>query len=393
VDSTKTIVCYDNGSFYRSLSAEAGSKHGLNPTVVIYDELAQARDRDLYDVLDTSMGAREEPLFITISTQSNDPLHILSQIIDDGLRGNDPTTVTHLYAVPDDAADIWDEKIWKLANPALDDFLTIDDMRAAAQRAKRMPSFEAAFRNLRLNQRVDAQSPLIPRAEWESCQGEVVFESGEDVYLGLDLSGTTDLTAMVAISAMDGDRCKAWFWKPADLVKEHEHRDRVPYSLWVQQGVITATPGRTVNHAYVAERLAELASEYCIKGVSYDRWRINDLRNALDAIGVMVWVDGKDIDNGGLRLVPWGQGFKDMAPALDAFEVSVLERRFKHDGNPCLTWNMSNGIVLADPAGNRKLDKSKTRFRIDGAVAAAMAVGLKSRDVSPVEPEFEMFFV
>jgi len=165
----------------------------------------------------------------------------------------------------------------------------------------------------------------------------------------------------------------------------------VPYSLWESQGVITATPGRTIHHGFVAEQLGQLAMDYHIKGVAYDRWRINDFRRELDAIGILVWVDGKDDDNGGIKLVPWGQGFRDMAPALDAFEVSILDRKFKHDGNPCLTWNVSNAIIVADPAGNRKLDKSKIRFRIDGAVAAAMAVGLKSRDVLPVEPEYTVF--
>ena len=155
------------------MSAEAGTKYGLNPTVVIYDELAQAKNRDLYDALDTSMAARLEPLFIVISTQSNDPQHILSQLIDDGMSGNDPTTVCHLYAVPDDAEDVFtDVKLWKLANPALGDFRSLEELRTAAKRAKRMPTFEAAFRNLYLNQRVNAETPFIPRAEWTACQGE-----------------------------------------------------------------------------------------------------------------------------------------------------------------------------------------------------------------------------
>lgn len=394
VDSTKTIVNYENGSFYRALSAEAGSKFGLNPTVVIYDELAQSRDRTLYDALDTSMGARQEPLFIAISTQSNDPLHILSQIIDDGLRGDDPTTVTHLYEVPEDA-DIFDEKQWSKANPALGDFRSIQDMRVMAERAQRMPSFEATFRNLYLNQRVDAKAPMIARAEWMACKDEKMeLKEGEEIYVALDLSSTTDLTAMVALSADETDRCKAFFWKPEDLIEEHERRDRVPYSLWVKKGIIHATPGRTIDHGYVAKQLAELSSNNKILGVAYDRWRIDDLKRELDDIGVNVWVDGKDTKiEGGLRLVPWGQGFKDMAPAVDALEVSILERKFKHDGNPCLTWNISNAISVTDPAGNRKLDKSKTRFRIDGAVAAVMARGLKSRDATPVEPKFEMFVV
>lgn len=395
VDSTKTIVNYGNGSFYRALSAEASSKHGYNPSFVIYDELAQAKNRDLYDALDTSMGAREEPLFATISTQSDDPQHILSILIDDGLSGEDPTTVVHLYEVAEDVEDIFDEKVWYAANPALGDFRSLEDMRVMAARAKRMPSFEATFRNLYLNQRINSKSPLIPRAEWVGCCDKSVdFEDGEDIYLALDLSGTTDLSALLGVSATDGDRVKSWFWKPEDTMKEHEDRDRVPYTLWEKQGIITAVPGRAIHYGFIARQLAEICSMYHVLGLAYDRWRINDLLRELGNIGVETWVEGKDDEiPGALRLVPWGQSFRDMAPAIDAIEVSILERRFKHDGNPCLTWNFANAITVKDPSGNRKMDKSKARFRIDGAVAAAMVIGLKGRDVPEVEPQYEMFFV
>lgn len=380
VPSTKTIVCRSNGSFYRAISAEAGSKHGLNPSVVIYDELAQAKNRELYDVLDTAMGARAEPLFIVISTQSNDPQHILSQLIDDGLRADDPTTVTHLYAVPDDVEDIFDEVVWKAANPALGDFRSLEDMRTMAARAARMPSFEASFRNLYLNQRVDAQSPLIVRSEWNACKVDETLQHGEPIYLGLDLSSTTDLTALVAVSAENGDRVKAWFWKPGDLVRDHEHRDRAPYGQWVREKWIDAPPGRAIDYGFVARAIAEIAGDYEVRGLAYDRWRIENLIRELDGVGLAAYVDGKDEIRSGLRLVPFGQGFKDMAPAIDALEVSVIERKFAHDGNPVLGFCFSNAVAVTDPAGNRKLDKSKTRFRIDGAVAAAMAIGLKARD-------------
>ncbi len=394
VDSTKTMVCLRNGSVYRAISAEAGTKHGLNPSVVIYDELAQARTRDLYDVLDTAMGAREEPLFLVISTQSNDPQHILSQLIDDGLSATDPTTVTHLFAAPDDA-DPWDESIWPLANPALGDFRSLDDMRAQAARAQRMPSFEAPFRNLYLNQRIDAKSPLIPRAEWVACQAEgPLLRLGETVYLGLDLSATTDLTALVAVSAEDGDRVAAWFWKPGDLVRQHADRDRAPYVDWQQAGWIEAPPGRAVDYGFVAKRIAEIAADYEVVALAYDRWRIEALLRELAAIGVDAFVDGKDdARSGALRLVPWGQGWRDMAPAIDALEISVLERRFQHPGNPVLAFCFANAVSLSDASGNRKLDKSATRFRIDGAVAAAMAIGCKARDRTEAEDEPSIYEV
>lgn len=380
VPSTKTLVCYDNGSVYRAISSDAGNKHGLNPSVVIYDELSQSKNRELYDALDTAMGAREEPLFVVISTQSNDPQHILSQLIDDGLKGHDQTTVTHLYSVPDEVEDIFDPKMWPLANPALGDFRSLEDMQAQAERAKRMPSFEAPFRNLYLNQRIDAQSPLIARSEWKACQVERGLEPGEAIYLGLDLSSTTDLTALVAVSAENGDRIKAWFWKPKAALRDHETRDRAPYGVWAQQGWLNAPEGRAIDYSAVAQTIAEIASDYQVKGIAYDRWRIENLMREFDAIGLASWIDGKDAQPNGVRLVPFGQGFKDMAPAIDALEISVIERRFAHDGNPVLAFCFANAIAVTDPSGNRKLDKSKTRFRIDGAVAAAMAVGLKARD-------------
>ena len=383
VDSTRTMVCMANGSVYRALSAEVGTKFGLNPTVVIYDELAQSRNRDLYDALDTSMAAREEPLSIVISTQSNDPQHILSQLIDDGLNSNDPTTICHLYEVPDKAEEVFsDQKLWKLANPALGDFRSLPEMKTAAKRAMRMPTFESSFRNLYLNQRVSVETPLIPRLEWNNCRGDAFIEPGSFIYLGLDLSGKTDLTALVAVSAGAQDKVKAWFWKPKDSLIEHEKRDRVPYSVWKSQGIIEAIPGRAIQYDWVAERLALIVKEYQVIGLAFDRWRMDDLKNAMNKIGLESYTEGKDDSKAGaLRMVDWGQGYASMTQAVEALEISVMDRKFVHDGNPCLTWNFSNAMAISDAAGNRKLDKSKSRFRIDGAVACAMAIGLKSKDM------------
>jgi phage terminase large subunit-like protein len=158
----------------------------------------------LFDALDTSMGARAEPLLIVISTQSPDPQHVLSELIDDGLSGRDKTTVVELHAVPDDCEDIFDPAVWKLANPALGDFRSYKDLEILAQRASRMPSFETAFRNLYLNQRIDRKNPLIAPAEWKACKDDAcTIQPGEDVYMGLDLSATTDLCALGMVSAED----------------------------------------------------------------------------------------------------------------------------------------------------------------------------------------------
>ncbi|WP_328825108.1 terminase large subunit [Ochrobactrum soli] len=388
VPSTKTVVCKQNGSFYRALSADAGTKHGLNPSVWIYDELAQSRNQELYEVMNTSQGARKEPLGIVISTQSPDPEHPLSKLIDDGLVANDATVLVHLYCA-DDEAEIMDEDAWRAANPALGDFRSVEDLSALAIQASRMPSMEASFRNLYLNQRVDQNSPLIPRSEWKACQTGDTLMLGEDIYLALDLSGVHDLTSLVGISATVGEeRVKAWHWKPHDFLFDHAKRDRAPYDLWAKDGWLETPPGRAIDYSYVASRIAEIREDYSIRGLAYDRWRIEQLLVEFQRIGVDAFIEGKDKPfDGALRLVPWGQGYRDMSPAVEALEASFIHRRFKHDGNPVLAFCFANAIAILDASGNRKLDKSKTRFRIDGAVATAMAAGLKAREVEPEQIE------
>ena len=409
VDSTKTMVAMGNGSFYRAISAEAGTKFGLNPTVVIYDELAQSKNRDLYDALDTSMAARSEPLFVIISTQSNDPQHILSQLIDDAMKGLDPTTICHLHAVPEDAEDVFTSKrLWKMANPALGDFRSESEMRTSAKRAARMPTFEASFRNLYLNQRINAETPLVPRKEWIECKRDAkpgtLIQEGDGMFLGLDLSGKKDLSALVGVSSGKMSLVRAWFWKPEKSIKEHEKMDRVPYTVWAKQGLIETTPGRSIQYDWIAHRLGYILKNFTVLGIAFDRYRIDDLLAALEKQGVSAYVDNSKppemtgdpavdaknmqryiqlirVRSGFLRLVPWGQGYASMAPAVDALEAAILDRTLVHDGNPVLTWNFANAMAISDPAGNRKLDKSKTRFRIDGAVATTMAMGLKSRDL------------
>lgn len=384
VDSTKHIACYRNGSFYKAISAEAGGQHGLNPSFVIFDELAQAKSRELYDVLDTSMGARTEPLFITISTQSNDPEHILSKLIDDGLSNADPSILCHLYAVPEETSDqdIFKEEVWSLANPALGDFRSLEDMRTLAAKAQRMPAEEPKFRNLYLNQRVAPHSSLISRAEWTECAGDATIADGEPVYLALDLASTDDLAALVVGSANDPTKVQAFFWKPADWLEEHSRRDfgggNRRYVEWAKTGHLSTTEGRSIDPAAIALQIAELCKRYRVLGLAYDRWRIETLRREIDRIELPTHMDGEKGD--GLRLVPWGQGFRDMAPAIEAFERAIFERKLVHPANPVLTWNLANAVAVTDPAGNRKLDKDKARFRIDGAVALTMLMGLKARD-------------
>ncbi len=370
------------GSKFKALSADANTKHGLNPSFVIYDELAQAKNRELFDTLTTSQGARSQPLFLTISTQNNDPNHVLSQMIDDGLAGHDPSTVCHLYAADDDC-ELLDVDQWHKANPALGDFRSLEDLRVMAERAARLPAEEQAFRLLYLNQRVSLTANLISAADWKACRDpNASLQEGEEIVLALDMSKRTDLTALVGVSLTDEARVESWFWKPRALLAEHERSDRVPYAQWARDGHLELVEGRSIDPMAVALKVAELTQSYRVKALVYDRWGMDELLRVFDQIGLRA----QEGEGDGLRLVPFGQGYRDMSPAVEAFEMAVINGDLKHAGNPLLTQAVMNAHATSDPAGNRKLDKTASRFRIDGAVALAMACGFKARDREAPQP-------
>lgn len=371
------------GSTFAALSADVGTKHGLSPSFVVYDELGQAPNRDLFDVLDSAMGARAEPLMLVISTQAARDEAPMSELVDYGLRVacgevRDASFHLTLHTAPKDA-DPWSRSTWRLANPALGDFRSAADVERMAAQAQRMPSREASFRNLILNQRVDATAQLITSAVWKQNGGPVDLASlaGRPCWAGLDLSATRDLSALVLVFADDdgGFDVVPYFFLPGDTLHEREDVDRVPYLTWARQGHLIAPPGRTNDPRVFANKIAELHGRHSIKGIAYDRWRIEDLKRELGAIGCDV------------PLVAFGQGFRDMGPAVDLLERLCVEAKLRHGMHPILTWCVSNAKATSDPAGNRKLDKQKSFGRIDGAVALAQALAIASR--ADTAPAFE----
>ena len=384
-DSAKELFCVRTGVRYKALSADATTAYGLSPALVIHDELGQVRGprSELYDALETAMGAQRAPLSLVISTQAPTDGDLLSILIDDAAAAHDPTTLLFLHAADIDD-DPYDEATWRKANPALGDFRSLQDMREAAERARRMPAFEAAFRNLFLNQRVAATNHFLTPDVWKLNAGAPDMTAFDDfpVYGGLDLSARQDLTALVLIAKDAGSvvHIDAQFFAPQDGLRERAVRDRVPYDLWAEQGLLTPTPGRTVDYAWVAQHIAELSGRCDLRSIRFDRWRIDDLKRELDRIGCQV------------ELEPHGQGFKDMSPAIDELEALALNGQLRHGANPVLTWCASNAVVTRDAAGNRKLDKSKATGRIDGLVALAMAVGGAGQPIEP-QPDYQVLIL
>jgi phage terminase large subunit-like protein len=228
-----------------------------------------------------------------------------------------------------------------------------------------MPSSENTFRNLCLNQRVSTVSPFISRDTWLSCGGKLLDFGSVPVYAGLDLSARTDLTALVIIAKING----MWhvvphFWTPEQGLMDRAKRDRQPYDVWVKQGYMHTTAGKTVDYENVAQDIVAIMSNLNIQAIAYDRWRMDILKKEFANLQVE------------LPLQEWGQGFKDMSPAIDALEAELLNGRIAHNNHPVLTMCAANAIIQKDAAGNRKLDKSKANGRIDGLVAMAMAFGV-----------------
>lgn len=392
VESRKKVYDRVSGSEFSALSSETKGKHGKSSSFIAYDELAQfGADRSLYDVMHTSTGAHEDPLEWVFSTQAPDDISVLSELIDYGKKVNageieDLSFRAFIYEVPSDVEDIYDSSLWKQANPALGDFRSLKEMQDFAEKAKHMPSAEATFRNLYLNMRIDANAHFITPAVWKQNGGEVeleVFENNE-CFGGLDLSGKNDLTALIFV-AQDDDgvwHVLPYFWTPLDSLRERETKDKAPYWTWKNQGFLEAKPGKTIDYRWIARKIGELQTKlYRIDGIKFDRWRIDDLRRALDDEGIDSWIDGVDWKPGGvsampdgLRLVPHGQGYRDMNPAVEILEDLFTDSMVRHAMHPVLTWCASNVRIQSDPAGNRKFDKLKSTGRIDGMVALAMAL-------------------
>ena len=369
-----------NGSIYVALTAEAKTKLGLSPSFVIYDELGSADNRALFDAMDSAMGGRENPLMLVISTQAADDFAPMSQLVDYGLQleaGDirDPAFHLTLYSAAEDA-DPWSKKAWRAANPALGDFRSLADVERMAKQAQRMPARENAFRNLILNQRVAAEARFMDQAAWRACSGEPNIPAGARVYAGLDLGATRDLSALVIVW-QDGDgvfHVKPYCWLPGDP-KERSEQDHAPYDAWAKLGCITPI-GPTTDPRTIANKIAEISGTNKITALAFDRWRINDLKRELDAIGCHV------------PLEPHGQGFKDMSPAVDIVERLVIQRKLRHGAHPVLQWCAANAVVTRDPAGGRKFDKAKSTGRIDALVALAMALSLALlRAVKPIDVE------
>lgn len=373
VPSTKIITGLAMNVEAKVISREAGTAHGLSPRIAILDEVGQVRGPkdEFIDAITSSQGAYDDAILFAISTQASEDNDLFSIWVDDALQSGDPNTICHLYAADDDC-DLDDEKAWKEANPAMGKFRSKKDIQVQCAKAMRLASQEQNFRNLYLNQRVEKNDPYVSKTVWmEGATTDIADLGDRPIYYGMDLSSTEALTALVGVAENDEDHsiieCFPTFWVPGEGIRERSKAERVPYDIWVKEEHIIPTPGYAVDYDFVAYHLVQCFLTQNVVAVAFDRWNIKTFNSALERQGATEEMIEK--------MVPFGQGYSSISPALRALDELLLNGRFRHPNNPVLNYNMSSATVKKDPAGNKKLDKSKNSKRIDGAVALTMAVG------------------
>jgi phage terminase large subunit-like protein len=371
-----SIVREDTHTTYKALSAEAFTKHGLNAHGIIFDELHAQPDRELWDVMTTSTGARRQPLCVAITTAGFDRKSICWELwryalaVRDGAI-KDPTFLPAIYAA--DAADDWTaEDTWRKANPNLGVSVKLDDLRVRCKRAQDMPTEENTFKRLHLNMWTEQDTRFLQMSHW--AQGDKpcpVMLDGREAFGGLDLATTYDTTCFCLLFPLDDGTfwAEPHFWIPEENMRDRVKRDRVPYDVWAKAGKLHLTPGNVTDFDQVRADIVALSKKYNIRQVAIDRWNAHQITTQLQGEG--------------LNVLGFGQGYGSMSSPTAALEAAVVGGKLLHGGHPVLSWQASNVAVQSDHQGNKKPSKAKSTERIDGIVALIMALGIHATSTAP----------
>lgn len=365
-----SIVLNGTNSFLKAVAADAGLLHGANASAVIYDELHTAKNRDLWDVMATSMGARSQPLMIAITTagvfDTNSICHELysyGKRVEEGVIEDDTFLPLIYEADPDD--DIHDPKVWRKANPNFGISIKPEYFEKMAREAKTLPSSEIAFRQLHLNQWVNSLASWITDDEWMKSAGNVDLEQlkGRKAYAGLDLAAVEDVTAFVLAFPMDDESIKIvpFLFVSEAAVERRRNQTGGSYDKFVSAGELIVTEGNSTDYAVIERKIKECAEIFDIQSVAFDRWNSNSLVQQLT--------------DAGIEMDPFGQGFISMTAPIKNAEILVKKRLLHHGGHGMMRWMAANVVTKKDDAENVKFSKSKAGDKIDGIIAMIMALG------------------
>ena len=365
------------GAFFRPISSDDGQS-GPRPHIGLVDELHEHKTNTVVEMLRAGTKSRRQALIFMITNSGSNKLgpcwsyHEYAAKVAAGDMQDDGF-FPFVCALDEEDDPFADESCWPKANPSLQDadLPGYKYIREQVTEAKGMPSKEAIVRRLNFCQWTDAESPWISHEVWKGAEREYDIESlrGRRAVAGLDLSSTTDLTGLVFLvePVAEGEPWKIvpYAWLPEVDLQRKADSDRVPWVQWRAEGLLDTTPGRAISKRVILQRLSGLCDFFEVMEVAYDRWRIEDLLSLASDDGITL-----------PTMRPFGQGYKDMSPAVEQFERMLLNGELVHPGHKVLTYCIGNSVIEQDAAENRKLSKEKAVGRIDLAVAAVMAAGL-----------------
>ena len=372
-----SIIHEKSSSSFKAISSEASTKYGYNCSFIAMDEFFIQKDSTLWDALTTSVGSRRQPLTMAITTAGYNRESICYKTeeygrkVSEGIIKDESFYYVKYYC--DLETDWTTEEALIKANPGLEaGVVKLDYLKREQQKAIKLPSYENTFRMLHLNQWMSSASKWLSDQQWMECNKAPIHledYKGMTAYAGLDLASVRDVSAFVLIIPED-ERLTVipYFFAPKENAYVRSRRDQVDYLGWSKEGLMDLTPGDVTDYNYIKEKIKELAEVVNIKEIAYDRWNSSQL--VIDLV------------NDGLPLAPFGQGFASMSAPTKQLEKLVLAKEINHGGNKVLRWMCSNLAMKSDPAGNIKMDKSKSSEKIDGMISLVMALGCYMNDDS-----------
>ena len=372
---SKALTQEDTASTYQALSSDAGIHDGYSPSCVIVDEYHAHPNNDMFDVMVSGTGARRQPLMFIITTagfNKNYPCYEFRKNAINVLRGvvDDDSLFVAIFTM--DAEDEWDDPAnWVKANPNIGVSVDADYIAEQVHDAKNRPEAVRNVKTKHLNMWVDAEKTWILDEKWQLCAGETDREDllGRPCWGGLDLANVSDMTAFV-LMFHENDRYQVlpFFWIPEETLREKVRSSNASFEAWVNAGYVTVTPGNVTDYDFVEADILRICAQYDVRAIAYDRW------NSSQAV--------IDLQNEGLEMTPFGQGYASMSTPTKEFERLVLTGLMEHFGNPVLRWQLASVAIATDPAGNIKVDKRKSSQKVDGIVAAVEALGQLMTDMA-----------
>lgn len=361
-------------SSWRPLGKDSKYQDGLNPHFVAIDEYHAHPDSSMYDVMDSAIGARSQPMLSIITTAGFNKQSACYQKRDYAVKVlegtiKDDSYFAIIYTL--DEGDKWDdEKVWPKANPNLGVSVSIEDMRRMCAKAKESPTSLNNFLTKKLNVWTTQEVKWIDMLQWEDNDSSVPESLlvGKECYAGLDLASTNDITAFVLVFPWHNDTVVVVprFWIPKDNAQKRIRKDRVPYDKWAADGYVKMTPGNVIDYSIVMNDILKDCARFDMKLIGFDRWGFEAMRQRMMEFGLP-----ED------KLLSFGQGYASMSAPCKEIERLYLSEKLIHNNNPVLSWMASNVQATNDPAGNIKMDKSKSSEKIDGMVGLAMGLGVK----------------